>query len=122
MQLTFYVELATRKQDKTVIDLLRFPEHDDVRSGEWSARWWSRGKTKRVRSTDREKMIHRLSADGINELDIKWNSRASDGREHAFRLVSSWILLSPTWGNADGCGFQRPASVACGRTTAKKLW
>jgi hypothetical protein len=94
------VELATRKQDKTVIDLLRFPEHEDVRDGEWSARWWSHGKTKRMRSTDREKVIQRLASDGINELDIKWNSRAPDSQEHSFRLVSAWILLSPTWGSA----------------------
>jgi hypothetical protein len=100
MQITFYVELATRKQDKTAIDLLRFPEHEDLRDGVWSARWWSHGKTKRMRSTDREKVIQRLAADGINELDIKWNSRASDSQERAFRLVSSWILLSPAWGSA----------------------
>jgi hypothetical protein len=100
MQIPFYVELATRKQDKTVIDLLRFPEHEDVRDGEWSARWWSHGKTKRMRSIDREKVIQRLASDGINELDIKWNSRATDSQEHSFRLVSAWILLSPTWGSA----------------------
>jgi hypothetical protein len=48
---------------KTAIDLLRFPEHEDLRDGVWSARWWSYGKTKRMRSIDREKVIQRLSAE-----------------------------------------------------------
>jgi hypothetical protein len=100
MQVTFYVELATRKQDKTVIDLLRFPEHKDIRDGEWLARWWSFGKTKRMRSTDRDKVIQRLVGDGINELDIKWNSRTPNRQERTFRLISSWILFNPAWGSA----------------------
>jgi hypothetical protein len=96
MQFKLYLELATRTQDAALLELLRFPDHAALKSGDWSARWWSHGKTKRMRSADREKILARLADDGVNELEFKWRSRDIAEASDPVRLVELWFDFVPS--------------------------
>jgi len=96
MQFKLYLELATRTQDAALLELLRFPDHAVLKSGEWSARWWSHGKTKRMRSADREKILARLADDGVNELEFKWRPRDNAEAGDPVRLVELWFDFVPS--------------------------
>ena len=93
MEFKPYLELATRTQDAGLLELLRFPDHAVLKSGDWSARWWSHSKTKRMRSADREKILARLADDGVNELEFKWRPRDNAEASDPVRLVDSGLIL-----------------------------
>jgi hypothetical protein len=96
MQFKLYLELATRTQGAALLELLRFPEHAVLKSGEWSARWWSHGKTKRMRSLDREKILARIATDGVNELEFKWRPRDLSVAGEPVRLAELWFDFVPS--------------------------
>src|SRR5579884_1319871 len=95
MNIRFYLELATRVQDGRLLDLLRIPVSASVEKGEWSARWWSHGKTKRMRSSDRDKILRRIAEDRLNELELKWRCESSSTNCRSLRLVDLWNSFSP---------------------------
>jgi hypothetical protein len=72
----FYLELASRAIDSALLELLRFPFDGAPLStmGEFSARWWEHGKTKRMKARNRENIIERILSTGINQLELKWHS------------------------------------------------
>jgi hypothetical protein len=90
--------LATRTQDARLLDLLRFPAEPVLRGkAEWSAQWWSHGKTKRMRSTDREKILQKIAADGINELQLKCRTQpTSMGSGGDPRVTEAWLWFDPS--------------------------
>ena len=96
MEFKPYLELATRTQDAGLLELLRFPDHAVLKSGDWSARWWSHSKTKRMRSADREKILARLADDGVNELEFKWRPRDNAEASDPVRLVEFWFDFVPS--------------------------
>src|SRR5215471_884567 len=80
MKFDLYLELASRSQNLSLLDLLRFPAIEMLHAGgEWSAKWWAHGKTRTARSTDREKIISKIAVEGCNELQIAWKA-AGPGR------------------------------------------
>jgi hypothetical protein len=95
MNFKFYLELATRVQDERLLNLLRIPESGSVGTGIWRARWWSRGKTTRMRSADREKILGRVWQERINELDLKWQPENSSTNNLPIRLVDLWNSFTP---------------------------
>src|SRR5690348_14433455 len=90
----FYLELATRVQDERLLNLLRIPESASIATGIWRARWWSHGKTTRMRSADREKILGRVWQ-RINELDLKWQLENSSTNNFPIRLVDLWNSFTP---------------------------
>jgi hypothetical protein len=75
MEFDFYLELASRAEDSRMLDLLRFPSAAALQGGgQWAARWWAHGKTKRMHSGDREKIFKELGVAGFNELELKWRA------------------------------------------------
>lgn len=77
MDFKLYIELASRAEGSDLLDLLRFPSDAAFRGGgEWAARWWAHGKTKRMHASQREKVLEKVAVEGFNELDLKW--RPSD--------------------------------------------
>lgn len=72
MKFDLYVELAVRATDSRLFDLVRFPVKGAHLYGEWSARWWTRGKTKRMHSNDRDRILQQVSSEGLNELRLSW--------------------------------------------------
>jgi hypothetical protein len=95
MNFKFYLEIATRAQDERLLNLLRIPESASVGAGTWRARWWSHGKTTRMRSIDREQILRRVCQDGVNELDLKWQSEDANTNNVAIRLVDVWNYFAP---------------------------
>ena len=95
MNFEFYLEIATRAQDERLLTLLRIPDSASVGKGIWRARWWSHGRTKQMRSADREKILSRICQDGINELDLKWQSEDSITRNTLIRLANLWNSFTP---------------------------
>lgn len=91
----FYLELATRVQDERLLSLLRIPESASVGTGIWRARWWSHGKTTRMRSAEREKILGRVWQERINELDLKWQPENSSTNNFPIRLVDLWNSFTP---------------------------
>ena len=96
MEFDFYLELASRTEDSHVFDLLRFPGVSALQGGgQWAARWWAHGKTKRMHSGDREKIFSKIEVEGFNELDLKWRPFEPTPVE-AVRVVSAQFDFSPS--------------------------
>jgi|GEM_PF-6456047 len=95
MKFTLYLELATREQGENLIDLVRFPTVAESSTSEWIARWWSRGKTRRMRSTNREQILQQLQSEGLNEIDLQWSSVES-WRGRPLQAVDLSIFFSPS--------------------------
>ena len=73
MEFDFYLELGSRAEDSRMLDLVRFPSAAALQGGgQWAARWWAHGKTKRMHSGDREKIFRKIEVEGFNELELKW--------------------------------------------------
>lgn len=96
MKFNLYLELGTRAQDMRVLDLLRFPlDAAFLGRVEWSARWWSHGKTKRMRSNERESVCSRLANDGINELELNAKATVPTPLLES-RITDAWVSLYPS--------------------------
>jgi len=95
MKFEFYLEIATRVQGEGLLDLLRIPGSASVGKGTWRAQWWSHGKTTRMRSADRDQVLTRVRQDGINEVDLKWQSEDSTTDNVPIRLVNLWNSFTP---------------------------
>jgi hypothetical protein len=97
MKFTLYLELGFRAEDLRILDLLRFPsELTFAGKAEWSAQWWS-GKTKRMRAKERETILQRIAADGVNEVQLKCRTHAKTEREHKqLKITDAWLWLNPS--------------------------
>jgi hypothetical protein len=96
LRFKLYLELALRAQDESLLDLLRFPDDGTLTGGEWDARWWSHGQTKRKRSPNREQILDTIANDGINELDLKWHAQAPPAPTEAPSLIELWTSFTPS--------------------------
>ena len=93
MKFQLYLELATRTEDEKILELLRMPRAKVLSDIQWAAKWWSHGRTRTMRSMDRERLILALSREGLNELDLSGKATAgADGM--APTVVGAWILLT----------------------------
>lgn len=97
MTFDFYLELATRAVDSALLQLLRFPLDGAPLAtlSEFSARWWEHGKSKRMKSRNREKIIERILSTGINQLELKWHSE-SRVRAAGLGLVDACLDFFPS--------------------------
>lgn len=97
MKFDLYVELGFRALDTSVLDLLRFPSGVESQASrpEFSARWWARGKTKRMKSPDREKIIEKVSQTGVNQLELKWHAETAP-QVAGLRLIDGCLNLFPS--------------------------
>jgi hypothetical protein len=97
MTFDFYLELASRAVDSALLDLLRFPLDGAPLAAlsEFSARWWEHGKSKRMKSRNREKIIERILPTGINQLELKWHSE-SRLRTGSLALVDACLDFFPS--------------------------
>jgi len=97
MRFELYVELASRALDANLLDLLRFPMVAGALASqpEFSARWWEHGKTKRMKSHDREKIIEKISSTQLNELELKWRSEAAP-HVAGLRLLDGCLNFFPS--------------------------
>jgi hypothetical protein len=96
MKFEFYLELATRVTGLGLLDFIRFPASQAHLRGEWFARWWSRGKTKRMHSSDREKIIDRIGGDQFNELSLKWRPLGTPSLVEFVKIESVSITFYPS--------------------------
>jgi hypothetical protein len=78
------------------MDLLRFPiDSAFCTEPKWAARWWSHGRTKRMRSISRGKLLTAIAEDGFNELEITCKADVSiQGSD--IRLYEALFNLYPS--------------------------
>jgi len=96
MQFNLYIELGLRAENSRVLDLLRFPCESAFGShGEWAARWWAHGKTRRTRSSKREKILEAIAAEGLNELVFTWRALEPVTFER-LKMISGRIEFFPS--------------------------
>jgi hypothetical protein len=95
MKFKLYLELASRVRDAGLLCLLGFPDTVILKEGQWAARWWSHGKTKRMRSADRGEILRKIAADGVNELDLTWRL-TGQAASAPLSLAELWAPFTPS--------------------------
>ncbi len=96
MEFDFYLELGSRAEDSRMLDLLRFPSEAALQGGgQWAARWWAHGKTKRMHSGDRGKIFHKINIEGFNDLTLKWRP-FTPARVETVKVISAQFEFSPS--------------------------
>jgi hypothetical protein len=95
MEFALYIELASRVIDFRLLDLVRFPVDHAFGASEWSAHWWAHGKTKRMRSEEREKVLQKIAVTGLNELELKWHP-VEPALLHGAKVLSAQLQFYPS--------------------------
>src|SRR5262245_24131309 len=97
MRFELYLELASRIHDERLLGLLRFPSDTELdATTEWSARWWTRGKTKKMSSMNRETLLGKITVDGINELSLRGQRTSINNNTLGCNLVEVRIDFFPS--------------------------
>lgn len=97
MVFKLYLELGSRVQGQELLELIRFPAGNLIGTeGQWSARWWGHGHSKRMRSRDREKVLEKLATEGCNEFELKWSRPSSSFHAGVAQMLSFVLRFDPS--------------------------